>query len=51
VVAIADTMPTSAAEELRRFLAEREEPVNVRLLNGQSPTSALSWFTAARVSG
>lgn len=52
VVAIADTTPTSTADELRRFLAEREEPVEVRLLDHRSPTSALSWFTtAARVAG
>jgi CheY-like chemotaxis protein len=52
VVAIADTAPMSTAEGLRQFLAEREEPVDVRLLNHHSPTSALSWFmTAARVTG
>ena len=52
VVAIADTTPTSTADELRAFLTEREEPVDVRLLDEQSPTGALSWFTTARrVSG
>jgi len=47
VVAIADTCPTSTADNLRRFLAEGDAPVDVRLLNDRSPTSALAWFAAA----
>ena len=51
VVAIADTVPVSTADDLRRFLADSDAPVDVRVLSDQSPTSALAWFaTTARVS-
>lgn len=46
IVAVASTVPASAAEELQRFLSESDPPVDVRMLGNQSPTSALAWFTA-----
>ncbi|HEX2690737.1 MAG TPA: PilZ domain-containing protein [Kofleriaceae bacterium] len=46
VVAVADTIPASTADELRRFLAESDAPVDVRVLGDQSSTSALAWFAA-----
>lgn len=50
VVAIADTVPTSRADDLRRFLADSDAPVDVRVLGDRSPTGALVWFaTTPRV--
>lgn len=46
VVAISSTAPASTADELQRFLAESDVPVDVRMLGSKSPTSALAWFTA-----
>lgn len=46
VVAISSTVPASTADELQRFLAESDVPVDVRMLGSKSPTSALAWFTA-----
>jgi hypothetical protein len=46
VVAIASTVPASTADELQHFLAGCDAPVEVRMLGGKSPTSALAWFTA-----
>lgn len=46
VVAVADTVPSSIADDLRRFLAESDTPVDVRVLDDHSTTSELAWFTA-----
>jgi CheY-like chemotaxis protein len=51
VVAITNTVPASIADELRRFLAESDPPVDVRVLGDQSSSNALLLFAAtARVS-
>ncbi len=52
VVAISSTVPAGTADELQRFLAESDTPVDVKMLGDRSPTSALAWFTAtARIPG
>ncbi|HZJ62153.1 MAG TPA: PilZ domain-containing protein [Kofleriaceae bacterium] len=46
IVAISSTEPANTADELQRFLAEGDAPVDVRMLGRTLPTSALVWFTA-----
>lgn len=46
VIAIASTVPTSSAEELQRFLADSDAPLEVKMLGEESPTSELAWFAA-----
>ncbi|HEX7839750.1 MAG TPA: PilZ domain-containing protein [Kofleriaceae bacterium] len=47
MVVITDTLPTSIADELRRFLADSDAPpFDIVALGEQSQTSALAWFAA-----
>jgi CheY-like chemotaxis protein len=46
VVVITDTVPSTIAEELRRFLADGDAPVHLLAIGEQPPTSALAWFVA-----
>lgn len=44
-ISIAETDPPRIAAELHHHLVDSNAPVDVRILDTASPTSALSWFT------
>jgi hypothetical protein len=46
LVAVTNTVPANTADDLRRFLAESDPGIEIRVLGERSPTDALSWLAA-----